>query len=158
MAEVFRAYTGATVLYDALPSGNANGRNTPFWIARHGFGIAEDDVEFIGPWQPDSGLRCDQPQVYLAAWKRPGKVLVAVVNYGEATTAKIIVDGAKLRLGDFKGWEVQGAEADTVIKKRGAAVWKASDQAPVKANPDGTIAVPVKRHNYRQFVISRTQR
>ena len=55
MIKAMRAYTGAIILHDGLPSGNANGNNQYVWIGRDRFGIEADDVEFIGYWVPGSG-------------------------------------------------------------------------------------------------------
>ena len=46
LAKVMRAYTGWVALHDALPSGNSNGMNQPFWIGRKRFGIENDDARF----------------------------------------------------------------------------------------------------------------
>ena len=155
-----RAYTGAVILHDALPSGNANGLNTPLWVGRERFGIDAKDVEFIPYWQADSGAKTAAPDVYLAVWKRPGKVLIAVVNWGEAKTASLQIDAAKLGLPPDAKWKVWDAEHDTSITRtymhpelsEVGGLWKSSDQKPLAHRGD-LIEVPVERHDYRQLVI-----
>ena len=156
-----RAYTGAVILYDALPSGNANGLNTPVWIARQRFGITDANVQYIGPWRKDAGLSCDAADVHLAAWKKPGAVLVAVVNYGEAAKAAVKIDGEKLSIGQSNTWKVTDAEEGTAARSKhdpatGKQIpgWKAEDEAPISHDGKGTLTVPVSRHSYRLVTIA----
>ena len=163
LARVMRAYTGMVLLHDALPSGNGNGMNTPAWIGRDRFGIGAKDVQFVPYWEKDNGATTGAPDVYLAIWKRAGKVLIAVVNRGEATTASVQIDAKKLGLPPATNWKVWDAEHDTVINRtfmhsqlqEQVDLWKASDEGPIQQK-GATVAVPVKRHNYRQFVIEAT--
>jgi hypothetical protein len=143
LSKAMRAYSGMIILHDALPSGNANGMNQPLWIGRDRFGIEADDVTFLPYWE-STGLTSATPDVYLAGWLRPGKLLLAVVNKGERNTAKVTLDAARLGLGDAARWVVSDAEADT----------KAPDQGPVTADGKGGLSVPVERHDYRQLIIA----
>ena len=160
LAKAMRAYTGMVILHDALPSGNGNGMNTPVWIGRDRFGIGARDVQFVPYWDENSGAKSTAPDVLLAIWKRPGKVLVAVVNRGEATTAHVQIDAKKLGLPPAEKWKVWDAEHDTVINRtfmhsqlqEQVDLWKASSEGEIKQN-GASVDVPVKRHDYRQFVI-----
>jgi hypothetical protein len=139
LAKAYRAYRGMVILHDALPTGNA-----PWWMfpdfakARKDFGIDADDVRFIGYWQSGSGLSADAQAVKLAGWVRPGKVLVAVVNRGEAGKVTLSVDGKKLGLPAASTWQVIDGETGETFS----------------ANASGKITLPVERHDYRQIVIS----
>ncbi len=136
LAKAMRAYTGAIVLHDALPSGNANGKNQALWIGRNRFGIEADDVTFLPHWE-DAGLASGSKDVKLAGWLRPKKVLIAAVNFGEKTGAKIKLDVKKLKLapaGQLKAWD-------------------AETEQPVDLQADGTLTVPVPRHDYRQIIV-----
>jgi hypothetical protein len=99
-----RAYTGMQLLDDTLASGNANGNNQSLWIARDKFGIEKDDVKFISYWEKDSGLATSTHGVYISAWERPSgkfgsdKLLIAVVNTGEAANAEVNVNFQKFGL------------------------------------------------------------
>jgi hypothetical protein len=143
-AKAFRAYTGMILLHDALPSGNANGKNRYAWIARDRFGIQADDVEFIGYWVENSGLSSDTEEVYLAGWKRPGKLLIAVVNKGEKADVKISIDPEKLGLADPTQWKVTDAEAGTKDY---------TPAGPVQVTEDGRLILLVPRHDYRQIIV-----
>lgn len=160
MTEVMRAYSGATILYDALPSGNANGLNTPLWTGRARFGIDDDRVEYIGPWRKDTGVVCLQSDVHLAFWKKPGSILIAVVNYGEQTAANVTIDANVLGFASPAQWKVTDAEADTGVRdfrnprtKQTEIGWQSTDEAPITHDGRGTITVPVKRHSYRQVIV-----
>ena len=143
LSKAMRAYTGMVILNDALPSGNANGMNTPVWIGRDRFGIEADDVTFLPYWEP-TGLTSATADVYLAGWLRPGKLLLAVVNKGEKTDARIKLDARKLGLGDPAQWVVADAEEGT----------KAPQQGSISTDGKGGLIVPVDRHDYRQVIIS----
>ena len=139
---VTRAYTAMCILNDVLPSANPNGQNPEVWRGRDRFGIESPDVTFIPYWQKSSGLSADSPEIYTSAWSKPGKLLIAVVNRGEAATATVHMDLAKFGIGD--AGDVTAIDADT-----GEAL------SPV--SPDGTLAVPVNRHDYRQVLLQRHQ-
>ena len=135
--KAMRAYTGVVALHDALPSGNSNGGNQELWIGRDRFGIEADDVEFIPYWQKDAGLTCATKDVYVGCWKRPGKVLLIVVNKGEKCDAAVKVDSAKL-----------GLPAGSECK-----AWDAETEAKLGIAADGMLRVPVGRHDYRQVIV-----
>jgi hypothetical protein len=137
LKQAMRAYTGMVLLHDGLPSGNANGMNPECWIGRDRFGIEADDVRFLGYWEANTGLASKTKDVHLAGWLRPGKVLVAVVNTGEAGTATLTLDATKLGLPAAAGWKV----------------WDAETKEALTHDATGTIAVPMKRHDYRQLII-----
>ncbi len=156
LLKAMRAYTGMAILHDALPSGNANALNTPVWIGRDRFGIEADDVEFVGYWENDSGAACSPKDCYLAMWKRPGKVLLAVVNTGEKTVARLSLDAKKLGLGTPGKWQVTDAEEGTSATTRSGDVvgqWLASGQGEIVHPGAGVLIVPVERHDYRQVII-----
>ena len=96
LKKAMRAYTSMMLLHDVLMSANANGLNPEVWRAREAFGLGADDVRFIPYWQTGSGLHCATAGVHLAGWKRPGKLLLAVVNQGERTGADVDLGAAKL--------------------------------------------------------------
>ncbi len=139
MIRVMRAYTGAIALHDALCSGNSNGNNQAFWVGRDRFGIEADDVTFTGYWAKDSGVACATKDVYVSFWQRPGKALLAVVNYGEKADAPVRVDCKALGLppaAQCKAWDAETEE-----------------ELPLAA--DGTVTVPLERHNYRQIIVEK---
>ncbi len=136
--KAMRAYSGAVMLHDALPTGNsATDRDQrAILAARDRFGIDSDGVTFLGYWQQDSGLVCKTKDVYLAGWSKPGRLLVGVVNWGEKTDAAVTVDLKKLGIpAACKAWD---AEKPDLTLEVGAG---------------GTLTVPVERHNFRLIVI-----
>jgi hypothetical protein len=152
-AKVMRAYSAWVGMHDALPSGNPNRGNTPFWTGRHRFGIETDDVRFIPYWGKDGGLSCDDKQIYLAGWVRPGKALVLVVNTGEAAEVKVNLDAKKLGLPAPSAWKATDAEEGTTVVLDKDPVWEAKDESPISL--EGTVLkVPVKRHDYRQIIVN----
>lgn len=155
LAKAFRAYTGAAILHDALPSGNAGGANVPLWVGRERFGIGAEDVTFIGDGEEPAALRCAAPGVRLAAWLRPGRLLLAVVNRGRGVNARVEVDGRALRLPAPRRWIVRDAEAGTSVSGRvtGGVCWSAAEELAIVDAGNGVIAVPVKRHDYRLVYI-----
>ncbi len=163
--KVWRAYIGMVILHDALPYGNDGyNRAASIKAGRVPFGITEDDVEFVGYWVPDSGLKCDSKDVYLAAWKRPGKLLLAVVNTGETADAQVALDPAKLGLGDPKAWKVTDTEAQSKVQgkydpktKTREVVWDGSAAPAITHDAAGTLTVPVDRHDFRHILIETGQ-
>ena len=157
MALAMRAYTGAVGLHDALTSGNSNGLNQPFWIGRDRFGIEADDVTFVPYWQAASGVAAAPAEVRVSTWQRPGKVLLLVVNFGEATDAKVTLDAAKLGLPVAPDqWQVSDAEAGTTgggRGKDGKPAWSADTLAPM-TRAGAALTVPVARHDYRQIIVA----
>jgi len=137
MRKAMRAYSGAVLMHDALPTGNSGSRG-PIMVARDRFGIASNDVSFIGYWKKDSGLACPTKGVYLAGWVKPGKVLVGVVNWGEKTEADVRLDLAKLGLpATCKAWDAEKPEIQVAV------------------GADGRMTVPVERHDFRLIVVEK---
>ena len=156
LLKAMRAYTGSVILHDALPSGNANAMNQPVWIGRDRFGIEADDVRFIGYWEPESGVTVAGKDVYVSAWARPGKVLLAVVNRGEAQDAVVRIDPGRLDLPAPGEWKVSDAEAGCRLRGHaGSPGWNADGEGPISHDGKGALTVPVKRHDYRQVIIER---
>ena len=158
--KAMRAFSGSLILNDTLTSANSNGLNTPLWIGRDRFGIEAPDVEFIGYWQADKGFDSTTPDVLVSAWKRAGKVLLAVVNRGEKTRASVTIDAAKLGLAEPEKWKVSDAEAGTSIDQTFAhrnlekqpGLWRADAQGAI-VREGNRLIVPVERHDYRQIII-----
>lgn len=159
--KAMRAYTGLVGLHDALPSGNANGQNQPFWIGRDRFGIEADNVEFTGYWEADTGVSCANADIRVSLWKRPGKVLLLVVNTGENANARLELDGTRLGIGAAQTWTVADAEAGTSLRGRrkvGAKyeyypAWQADREFDLWHAGNGVLTVPVRRHDYRQVIV-----
>jgi hypothetical protein len=140
--KAMRAYSGAILMHDALPTGNSATEQAQraLMAARESFGIGEADVRFVGYWVKDSGLACPTPDVYLAGWVRPAKTLLAVVNWGEKTDADVRLDLKKLGLapGGVKAWDAE--KPDSVLE----------------IGADGRLNVPVERHDFRLIVVERS--
>jgi hypothetical protein len=90
----YRAYMGAVMLHDALPTGNHNGHARELIEMRSKFGIGADDVEFLAYWD-DTGLAAKGDDIKLAGWKRPDRLLLLVANFGERQEAVVSIDPAK---------------------------------------------------------------
>jgi hypothetical protein len=154
-----RSYLGAVIMHDALPTGNSlpDPQTRSLMAARDRFGIGEDDVKFLPYWNKDSGLKTDAKDVYLAAWIRPGKIMIAVVNFGEKTTAAVSVDTAKLGL--KPAWKVSDSEEGVIINgydqslKQNVKVWDAAAQGAISGDGSGKATVPVERHDFRLIVL-----
>ncbi len=142
LTTAMRAYTGMLLLQDTLVSANANGNNVPVWQARDRFGMQADDVRFLAPWSPNSGLTGDRPTVRVAGWLRPMNgshtLMLAVVNTGEACRASVRVTARTLGLPDPSRWLVTDAETQQPLT---------SDGSP------GTLTVSIPRHDYRLLLI-----
>jgi hypothetical protein len=136
---VTRAYTAMSILNDVLPGANPNGQNQEVWRGRDRFGIDADDVTFLPYWDKTSGLSCEGRGMYASAWRRPSAVLIAVVNTGDAATATVRVDKAKFAL--TESGEITAVDAET--------------GQTLELSRDGTIQVPVERHDYRQIMVQR---
>ncbi len=138
--KAMRAYSGAVLMHDALPTGNSatDAGQRAIMAARDRFGIASNDVSFVGYWKKDAGLSCSAKGVYLAGWVRPGKVLVGVINWGEKVDAPVVLDFKKLGLATpCKVWDAENPE--TVLG----------------VGADGRLLVPVERHNFRLLVVEK---
>jgi hypothetical protein len=134
---VTRAYTAMSILNDVLPGANPNGQNQEVWRARDRFGIEADDVTFLPYWDKTSGLSCEGEGLYASAWRRPNRLLIAVVNTGNATTATVRLDLAKFGL----------------IEPGSATVEDPETGAKLQLSQDGTIEAPIERHDYRQILL-----
>jgi hypothetical protein len=133
---VMRAYTAMTILNDVLPGANPNGHNKAVWHGRDRFGIDTPDVTFHPYWEKQSDIACDGPGIYTAFWTKPGAVLVAIVNTSTTKAdATLRIDAAKLGL------------AGT------CRVMDADTGDSLVMTPDGSIDVPVDRHDYRQVLV-----
>ena len=140
VAKAMRAYNGAVLMHDALPTGNsATDQDQRALIAvRDRFGIGDDDVRFIGYWKRESGLACPTKDVYLAGWVKPGKMLLAVVNWGDKAVADVRLDFRKLGLPPAcKAWDAEQPETQLAI------------------GGDGRMSVPVERHDFRLIVVEK---
>ena len=135
LRKALRAYSGAVLMHDALPTGNS-GSHGPIMVARERFGIAGADVTFIGYWKKNSGLACPTKNVYLAGWVKPGKALVGVVNWGEKADADVRLDLKKLGLpATCKAMDAEKPETQLAI------------------GGDGKLTVPVERHDFRLIIV-----
>ncbi len=147
----YRAYFGEVMLLDALPTGNGNGHEPYLVKERHDFGIGDDDVTFLPYWEK-TGIACGGKDFKLAGWLKPDKLLLLVTNFGEAQSATVTLDTAKL------GWA--GSTCTVRDAEQGASwgggLWSNAEEKPVTADAAGTtLTVPVMRHNYRLLVIER---
>jgi hypothetical protein len=144
---VMRAYTAMTILNDVLPGANPNGHNHPVWAGRERFGIDAHDVTFVPYWNTDNGVSVDSRtggEFLASSWRRPGRVLIAVVNRGPCSaTATLRLDAAKL--GVAPGALGRAIDADT------------GQPIPTASAEPGTLALPVDRHDYRQLLIGVAQ-
>ena len=140
LKKAIRAYTAMSILNDVLPGANPNGHNQDVWRGRDRFGIEKDDVTFIPYWDKTSGVSCEGDTVLASTWRRPGAVLLAIVNRGDATTASpwSHFDAEKLGLPSVDHCKL--IDADT--------------GASLGALEDGAVHVPVERHDYRQVMIT----
>jgi len=159
MVKAMRAYSGLVGLHDALPSGNANALNQPFWIGRDRFGIEGDDVRFIGYWDKDKGVKSETKDVYVAVWSRPGSALLLVVNKGEKADAVVQLDAKKLALPDPASWELVDAEHGTKVEvwdpkaRTRVTAWDSAAHGAARCEGGGKVVVPVERHDYRQIIV-----
>ncbi len=129
LKKAMRAYSGALIVHDVLATGNANGLNTELTIGRDRFGIENDDVRFTGYWERNA-ITADKKDVRVSSWSRPGKMLLAIANFGESTETVLKLDGLKVQ---------------TVID--------AETQETLSLRSDGNLLLPVDRHDYRQIIL-----
>ncbi len=131
LVKAMRAYTGQVLVHDILASANANGLNPEAWIAREAFGMADEDVRFVGYWA-GGAIIPDRTPVLASAWLRPGSALIVAVNTGDA--------------------------ADSVLDLRplGIAAGIAIDAETKAALPmdDGRLRVAIGRHDYRHILVT----
>ncbi len=82
-------------LHDAGMGGSGFPFNSePF---RH-FGIAADDVEFLAYWRNQKIVKPADAGVLASVWKRPGKAIIQVLNYGLDPAGQEKTRSAKLTL------------------------------------------------------------
>jgi hypothetical protein len=138
--KAMRAYSGAVLMHDALPTGNSatDASQIAIIAARDRFGIGGDDVSFIPYWKKDSGVSCSSEKVYLGTWVKPGKLLVCVTNWGEKTDADVRIDLSKFNLPAT--CQVTDAE---------------NPETRLEISADGKLSVPVERHDFRLIMISK---
>ena len=82
-------------LHDAGMGGSGGVFNDPEF--RH-FGIAASDVQFVPYWRNETVVKKVAPGLLASVWKRPGKALVEVMNYGPDAEGKEQTRSAKLTL------------------------------------------------------------
>jgi len=69
----------------------------PIWRYWDRFGIAE--AEMIGYWNPKCPVRVDSPEVRATIYRRNGKALIAIANFGEKPAqCRLTIDWARLGL------------------------------------------------------------
>jgi hypothetical protein len=138
LKRVTRAYTAMCILNDVLPGANPNGQNQDVWRGRDRFGIDAADVKFVPYWSRLSGITCSGDQILASSWRRPGSVLIAVVNRGDAKEADVHLKLGQLGLSEQTSAKV--IDADT------------GEALPALQN--GVFKLPVGRHDYRQVIVS----
>jgi hypothetical protein len=111
----FRAYFAAVMLHDALPTGNHNGHANTLIDIRKQFGIGDDDVTFLSYWDA-TGVAAAGQDIKLAGWLKPDKLLLLVANFGEAQTADITFDLARL---GWAGASLSVSNAEAGYKRTG---------------------------------------
>ncbi len=83
-------------LFDAgMGGGQGSLFNTPPF--RH-FGITASDVEFLGFWRNAKIIRPTDDGLLASAWKRPGKIMLQLFNYGLDPEGQEKTRSAKLKL------------------------------------------------------------
>lgn len=98
-------------LHDASQGGNGYPFSSPPF--RH-FGIAAEDVEFLPYWHNQNVIKPADPGVLASVWKRPGKAVVQVLNYGLDPAGQEKTRSAKLTL-NFKALGVPaGVKPDQI--------------------------------------------
>ena len=131
------------LLQDTLASANANGLNPEVWQGRERFGITRPGIRFLAYWEKASGLQSETQQVSVSGWLAPrnpatsGKLLLAIVNTGEKTTASIQIDAKRLALPETSHWRVYDAET----------------LEPLTVSALGRLNLPLERHDYRQVIL-----
>jgi hypothetical protein len=82
-------------LFDAGMGGSGGLFNTTGF--RH-FGIAADDVEFLGFWRNGNIIQPADKGLLVSAWKRPGKIMLQLFNYGLDPEGQEKTRSGKLKL------------------------------------------------------------
>lgn len=125
------------------------------WKLWDEFGV--QDAEFIGWWDASSPVKADAPDVKVTLWKRAGRTLVAVGNFGaKPVRTNLAIDWRALGLDPAKAslWapKIDGFQPELVVQpgaaiglapKRGLAFWL--DEQKREAPPKGDLLSLGKR-------------
>ena len=120
-------------MHDTVPEYHTSSRGWPLVVLRKGWGIDEDDVQFVPYWNNAKYMNTNDPKFIVSAWTRPnGKVLLHVMNmhYEDEpkTNVTITLDTKALGLPDnftvydmesqseVVEWEQRHREADRLRK------------------------------------------
>lgn len=148
----YRAYEGAVMLHDAMPTGNhgADPWTHDFMKCGQEFGFgANDRIEFLPYWRAaEGGLSFDEKKkIYCSAWldRAAHKTLVIVTNWGDAQKAKVSLDFGKLGV-DPKA---------EVFASFNVAGMKPTDVIPMKG---GAFEVDVVRHSYVLVTVEKREK
>ena len=95
---------------------------------------------FIGYWDKDSGISCDDKSIRLAAWPRTGRLLLLVVNSGETGEFKVKLDHKRLGLPDPASWKAVDAEEGTSMKNGKDVIWDAAAGRGCQAGGRRTVS------------------
>lgn len=133
-----------------------HGEPRPIWKLWDQFGIA--DAEFIGWWDTSSPVTASAPEVKATLWKRAGRTLIALGNFGDKPVQTTLqIDWRALGLDPTKASlyapEMQNFQPEALYRpdgkislapKRGLALWL--DETPRKAPaPADTLALAKRR-------------
>lgn len=137
-----------------------------WFLARHRFGIAADDVRFTGYWEKDTGIAWDRKDVAVSAWRQPGKIMLIVVGTQKGNLSPVDVtirlDAKQLGLPEVKDWYVFDAEALATYACLDTKTGKPLNVYPdagaaLRLGADGSLTLKAVRHDYRLIIIqSRT--
>ena len=144
LKRVTRAYTAMSILNDVMPGANPNGYNQEVWRGRDRFGIESADVTFVPYWDKQSGVSCDGAEMLASLWKKPGSVLIAIVNTRRSDHGQR-ADRSRRSSVCRSTRKCEVLDADT----------GESDQTFVS---DGSLHVPIPRHDYRQIPLMASHR
>ncbi len=140
------------VMHDAGMGGDGGVFNSQGY--RH-FGITADDVRFVPYWRNEAVVKKIGQGLFASVWTRPGKAVVAVINYGLDPEGQEKTRQAELTL-DFKALGVPAgaktgqlrvSELDTdggVIADRYLGIYKWVKEMPDSPHPRGWHNVKVK--------------
>jgi len=135
---VARQTYGWCWMHDTVPEYHTSVRGWPLVYLRKGWGIDEDDVEFIPYWNNAGSVKTDDPKFIVSSWTRPGgRVLLQVMNLHHENEGKtrvaITLNPEALGLPDqfttydlesqpeLVAWEKRHREADRLRKLDPAA-------------------------------------
>jgi hypothetical protein len=148
------------MLHDCVPI-SAWGAPQDWFFARDRFGIGADGVRFQPYFSNDGAVTSDTRDVKVSWWTRPGgRALLCVVGFqrsGNPVKTTLKLDAGKLGLPPVARWYVYDAER--------LATYAYLDDAGRPVNvyphvrealdlaPDGTLTLPVRRHDYRLIIV-----